>query len=55
MFTIWRLAGQTQILLRRAVYIKHPPQARIALKQKKDCARAANPALLNDAPRMLIR
>ena len=42
-------------MLRRAVHIKHPPQARTALKQKKDCARAANSALLNDAPRMLIR
>tara|TARA_R100001510_G_scaffold51510_1_gene51384 strand:- start:905 stop:1072 length:168 start_codon:yes stop_codon:yes gene_type:complete len=55
LFTIWRLAGQAQFLLRRAVYIKHPPQVRIALKQKKDCARAANTALLNNAPRMLIR
>ena len=32
------LAEALQFLLRRAVYIKHPPHTAIALKQKKDCA-----------------
>jgi len=33
---IWALAGNIVILLLSALYIKHPPQGSIPLKQKKE-------------------